>query len=84
MLRFIVFGCGAALMGLEMVAARVLAPYLGNSIYVWGSVISVVMIALSLGYALGGQLADRFGAARSLPPVIAAAGLVTAAGPLIS
>ncbi|MDY0340488.1 MAG: fused MFS/spermidine synthase [Coriobacteriia bacterium] len=84
MLRFIVFGCGAALMGLEMVAARVLAPYLGNSIYVWGSVISVVMVALSVGYALGGQLADRFGAARSLPPVIAAAGLVTAAGPLIS
>jgi hypothetical protein len=43
-------------MGLEMVAARVLAPYLGNSIYVWGAVISVVMIALSLGYALGGQV----------------------------
>lgn len=84
MLRFIVFGCGAALMGLEMVAARVLAPYLGNSIYVWGAVISVVMIALSIGYALGGQLADHFGAARSLPPVIAAAGLVTAAGPLLS
>jgi len=84
MLRFIVFGCGAALMGLEMVAARVLAPYLGNSIYVWGAVISVVMIALSAGYALGGQLADRFGAARSLPPVIAAAGLSTAAAPLVA
>ena len=84
MLRVIVFGCGAALMGLEMVAARVLAPYLGNSIYVWGAVISVVMIALSIGYALGGQLADRFGAARSLPPVIAAAGLFTAIAPLVA
>ena len=84
MLRFIVFACGAALMGLEMVAARVLAPYLGNSIYVWGAVISVVMIALSIGYALGGQLADRFGAARSLPPVIAAAGLFTAIAPLVA
>jgi spermidine synthase len=71
-------------MGLEMVAARVLAPYLGNSIYVWGAVISVVMIALSLGYALGGQVADRFGAARSLPPVIAAAALATVAAPLIA
>src|SRR5512133_277319 len=68
MLRFIVFACGAALMGLELVAARVLAPYLGNSIYVWGAVISVVMIALSLGYWFGGQIADRFGAARSLSP----------------
>lgn len=84
MLRFIVFACGAALMGLEMVAARVLAPYLGNSVYVWGAVISVVMIALSIGYALGGQLADRFGAARSLPPVIAAAGLTTAIAPLVA
>ena len=84
MLRFIVFACGAALMGLEMVAARVLAPYLGNSIYVWGAVISVVMIALSIGYALGGQLADRFGAARSLPPVIAAAGLFTAIAPMVA
>lgn len=84
MLRFIVFWCGAALMGLEMVAARVLAPYLGNSIYVWGAVISVVMIALSIGYALGGQLADRFGAARSLPPVIAAAGAFTTLAPLVA
>jgi spermidine synthase len=84
MLRFVVFWCGAALMGLEMVAARVLAPYLGNSIYVWGAVISVVMIALSIGYALGGQLADRFGAARSLPPVIATAGLFTALAPIVA
>lgn len=84
MLRLIVFWCGAALMGLEMVAARVLAPYLGNSIYVWGAVISVVMIALSIGYALGGQLADRFGAARSLPLVIAGAGLFTTLAPLVA
>ncbi len=84
MLRFIVFWCGACLMGLEMVAARVLAPYLGNSIHVWGAVISVVMVALSIGYALGGQLADRFGAARSLPPVIAAAGVFTTLVPLVA
>jgi len=84
MLRLIVFGCGAALMGLEMVAARVLAPYLGNSIYVWGAVIAVVMIALSLGYALGGQIADRFGPARALPPAIAAASLATVVAPLVA
>lgn len=84
MLRFIVFWCGAALMGLEMVAARVLAPYLGNSIYVWGAVISVVMVALSIGYALGGQIADRFGAARSLPVAIAGAGVFTTLAPLVA
>jgi len=84
MLNVIVFLCGAALMGLELVAARVLAPFLGNSIYVWGSVISVVMIALSLGYWLGGILADSWGPRRALPPVIAGAGVATVVAPVIA
>ncbi len=84
MLNVIVFVCGAALMGLELVAARVLAPALGNSIYVWGSVITTVMVALSLGYWLGGQIADRLGASRALAPVIAAAGFVTMLAPAIA
>ena len=84
MLKAIVFVCGAALMALELVAARVLAPALGNSIFVWGSVISVVMLALSLGYWAGGQLADRASATRSLPPLIAGAGLLTVIAPLVS
>jgi spermidine synthase len=84
MLRTIVFICGAALMALELVAARVLAPALGNSIFVWGSVISVVMLALSLGYWAGGQLADRVSAARALPPLIAGAGLLTVLAPAIA
>jgi len=84
MLNAVVFVCGAALMALELVAARVLAPALGNSIFVWGSVISSVMIALSLGYWLGGQVADRFGASKSLAPVISAAGLLTVLAPVIA
>jgi predicted membrane-bound spermidine synthase len=84
MLRAIVFVCGAALMALELVAARVLAPALGNSIFVWGSVISMVMLALSLGYWVGGQLADRVSAARALSPLIAGAGLLTVLAPLIA
>ncbi len=84
MLRAIVFVCGAALMALELVAARVLAPALGNSIFVWGSVISTVMLALSLGYWVGGQLADRVSAARALSPLIAGAGLLTVLAPLIA
>ncbi len=46
-------------MALELVAFRLYAPYFGYSIYVWGSMISVVMLALALGYALGGWVADR-------------------------
>ena len=81
MLNVIVFVCGAALMALELVAARVLAPALGNSIFVWGSVITIVMVALSLGYWLGGQLADRRRPSRVLAPVIATAGVLTVLAP---
>jgi spermidine synthase len=50
---------GAVVMALELVSFRLYAPYFGNSIYVWGSMISVVMLALSVGYAVGGWVADR-------------------------
>ena len=40
----------------ELVAFRLYAPYFGYSIYVWGSMISVVMAGLALGYALGGRM----------------------------
>lgn len=53
------FLAGAVLMGLEMVGSRVLAPYFGSSVLVWGSLIGVVLAALSLGYYVGGYLADR-------------------------
>lgn len=46
-------------MALELVSFRLYAPYFGNSIYVWGSMISVVMLALSVGYTVGGWVADR-------------------------
>ncbi|MEP6820460.1 MAG: fused MFS/spermidine synthase [bacterium] len=50
---------GAVIMALELTAFRLYAPYFGYSIYVWGSMISVVMAALAAGYALGGRIADR-------------------------
>lgn len=56
---WVVGGCGAILMALEMLSSRILAPHFGNSVYVWGSIISVFLAALSLGYLWGGRLADR-------------------------
>ena len=53
------FFTGAAIMAQELVAFRLFAPYFGYSIYLWGSMISVVMIALALGYAAGGWVSDR-------------------------
>jgi spermidine synthase len=46
-------------MGLEIVGSRLLAPSFGNSVFVWGSLISLFLIALSAGYYLGGRLSDR-------------------------
>lgn len=58
-LKVLVFVTGAVLMGLEIVGSRILAPYFGNSVFVWGSLISLFLIALSLGYYVGGRVADR-------------------------
>ncbi len=58
LLDIIVFISGAVLMALEIVGSRVLAPYFGNSIFVWGSLISVVLAALSVGYYWGGRLSE--------------------------
>jgi len=59
MLEFAVFLCGAVVMVYEIVGSRVVAPYFGTSIYVWTSLIGVILASLSLGYWLGGKLADR-------------------------
>ena len=56
---WVVAACGAVLMALEILSSRILAPYFGNSVYVWGSIISVFMASLAVGYWWGGWLADR-------------------------
>ena len=50
---------GFTLMVFELVAARVLAPSIGSSMYVWTSVIGVIIAALSVGYYVGGYMADK-------------------------
>lgn len=58
-LYVLAFTCGGALMSLEIVGSRVLAPWFGTSVYVWGSLIGIFLGALSIGYFLGGKMADR-------------------------
>ncbi|MFH1661961.1 MAG: fused MFS/spermidine synthase [Candidatus Falkowbacteria bacterium] len=58
-LEIIVFICGAAVMILEMVGSRILAPYLGTSIVVWTSLIGIILGCLSIGYWYGGKFADK-------------------------
>ncbi|HEV3480107.1 MAG TPA: fused MFS/spermidine synthase [Gaiellaceae bacterium] len=54
-----VFVSGAVVLGMEIAASRVLAPFFGNSLFVWGALIGVVLAGLALGYWAGGWLADR-------------------------
>jgi spermidine synthase len=54
-----VFVCGAVVMIFELVGSRIMAPYFGISIYVWTSIIGVILGSLSVGYWLGGRLADK-------------------------
>jgi len=58
-LYLLVFVVGACTMGTEIAGARLLAPYFGDSTIVWANTIAVVLVALSVGYWLGGRLADR-------------------------
>jgi len=50
------FVSGFIIMAIELLGGRILAPYFGSSIYVWGSIITVFMLSLSIGYLLGGRL----------------------------
>ncbi len=79
----IVFLTGAAVMVVEMLGTRVIAPFYGSSLYVWASIISVTMMALAIGYFSGGRLADRWGGG-GLPVIIALAGLATLAIPWLA
>ena len=80
----LVFICGAVLMSAEMVGSRILAPYFGSAIFVWGSLIGVVMVALASGYYIGGRVADRYPAFTVLCGLVGAAGLFLLVMPAFS
>jgi hypothetical protein len=53
------FVAGFCIMSLELLGGRLLAPYFGSSIHVWGSIITVFMLSLAIGYLIGGRLSLR-------------------------
>jgi predicted membrane-bound spermidine synthase len=71
-----VFITGAAVLIIEVGAMRLLAPYYGSSLTVVSSVLSVILLALSLGYYIGGRLADRYPLPTLLATIIGTAGIL--------
>ena len=82
--RTIAFVVGAASLGTEIAAARLLAPYFGASTIIWANTIATVLVALSAGYALGGRLADRRADLRGLGAVVLLASVLLALVPFVA
>lgn len=75
-LLIIAFVSGFSIMGMEISASRLLAPYFGTSLFVWTNIIGIVLIALSFGYYFGGKLADRIPQLNILLRLILVAGIL--------
>ncbi len=74
---------GALVMVVEVLGSRVIGPFFGVSLFVWTALITVTLLALALGYAVGGQLADRYPTPTLLYALIMAAGVLVALVPLL-
>lgn len=81
---FIGFLLGAALMGVEMAAIRIMTPYFGSAIEIWACMIATVMLSLMAGYYLGGTVADRAPRSEVLGVVVLCAGLYLLAVPFFA
>ena len=80
----VAFWVGAASLGAEIAAARLLAPYFGASTLIWANTIATVLVALSVGYAVGGRLADRRADLRGLCTIVLCAAVLLAVVPFVA
>ena len=84
LLIILVFVAGATLLSVELSASRLLAPYFGTSLFVWANLIGLILLYLTVGYYVGGRLADRYPYPIVLYALTSIAALLISAIPLIA
>jgi spermidine synthase len=82
-IEVVAFVVGSASLGAEIAAARLLAPYFGASTIVWANTIATVLVALAVGYWIGGKMADRRPDPRGMSLVVVAAAVLLAVVPFV-
>ena len=83
-LRSIVFLGGLSSIGIELTTSRLIAPYFGGSTFIWANLIGVTLAFLSLGYWIGGRVADRRPSPRVLYAVTAIGAILAGLIPFVS
>jgi spermidine synthase len=83
-IEVLAFVVGSASLGAEIAAARLLAPWFGASTIVWANTIATVLVALSIGYWVGGRLADRDPTLAGLSRVVLWAAALLALVPFVA
>jgi spermidine synthase len=84
LLLLIVFIGGISSLGTEIAASRLIAPFFGTSLFVWANVIGFTLLYLTIGYYLGGRLADRYPRQELLYQLTAVAAVLIAFMPFVS
>ena len=84
LLRASAFVAGFSLMVVELIATRLMAPYVGSSIYTWTSVIGVILLGMSVGNYIGGEYVDRQGSRKALSKLFMLTSIATFTVPLLA
>ncbi len=84
LLEVLVFTVGTSTLGAEIAAARLMAPFFGDSTIVWANTIAIVLVALSIGYWFGGRMADRHPHLRGLCLLVVVASVLLGLVPFVA